>query len=116
MELIEIIKHTVFLLTLLGFGIFSLSYSIYKIRTRNKIKPVVQTFSAQNNFTKIHDNPTPFNNRIKIPASKTTAERFLIINNLNDYEQQKHPAAINKDKGYRMQLIKNTGMYTLKFK
>ncbi|MCJ7553903.1 MAG: hypothetical protein MUO34_08470 [Ignavibacteriaceae bacterium] len=117
MELIEIIKHTIFLIILLVFGIFSLSYSIYKIRTRNKVEQAPQTIT-RTKPVKVQ--------KIEIPKSillnhendrkRKTSERFTVINDLqSDSNSKCSEKKINKSL-YTLQSIGKTDMYTLKFR
>lgn len=116
MELIEIIKQTIFLMILFGFGIFSLSYSIYKIKTRKKSEvvpeptPVLKSKPA---------NQAPLQKQVDIiyqsSIHRKTAERFIVLNDLsssNTHTSSLKPKTTNT---YQLSSIRNTGMFTLKF-
>lgn len=116
MELIEIIKQTVFLIVLIGFGVFSLSYSIYKIRTRNKIEPVilphqiekrkpVNSIELQKHVESIYQNS----------MNRTTSERFIVLNDVSSNKSVKEHSLKKSTNNYQLKSIRNTGMYTLKF-
>ncbi|MFO7525933.1 MAG: hypothetical protein R6W68_10790 [Ignavibacteriaceae bacterium] len=116
MELIEIIKHTIFLIVLVGIGIFTLSFSIYKIRTRNKLEVILDTVSAakviplSNNASQIS-----VKNIYQNDPRKRTSEKFIVVNDLNMNENSRYSVKKHNRNYYRLQSINNTAMYTLKF-
>lgn len=116
MELLEIIKHTIFLIILVGIGIFSLSYSIYKIRTRNKLEVF---FHPVNDSKKVlllnNTSQIPVNNIYQNDPRRRTAERFIVVNDLNRNENSRYPVKKQTRNYYQLQSISNTAMYTLKF-
>lgn len=117
MELFEIIKQTIFLIILVGFGVFSLSYSISKIRSMNKLElPIPEAKKT---------NPGKFQ-KIEIPKSilmtdqndirRKTSERFTVVNELVSEKKSGCSAKNNNNRYYTLQTIRNTEMYTLKFR
>lgn len=116
MELIEIIKHTIFLIILIGIGIFTLSFSIYKIRTRNKFDEIfhsvnaVKTIALPNNISQISANKIDQND-----ARRRTSERFVVLNDLNENLTSRFPVKKQNRNYYQLRSISNTAMYTLKF-
>lgn len=113
MELIEIIKNTIFLITLFGIGIFTLSYSIYKLRNRHKYEPVTEAVKPAVPFIPEKTRPQQISQKDKIKYS--TAERFIIINEISEPANDRI-AHVKGDKAlYRLQSIRKTGMHTLIF-
>lgn len=116
MELLEIIKQTIFLLILFGFGIFSLSYSISKIRTRSKIEPVLKPIpvvkKVVSNLTETPKSVVPVNNNQIV---RKTSERFIVLNDLSLKDSRKSQSPKKGAGFYQLQSIRNTGMYTLTF-
>jgi hypothetical protein len=116
MELIEIIKQTIFLIVLLGFGIFSLSYSIYKIRTRNKFEQSFQPDITPEQKPAELVVKTDRNIQIsKSDSHKITSERFVVVNQLSSNGEQADSVKKKTKSGYHLNSIRNTGMYTLTF-
>lgn len=117
MELIEIIKQTIFLILLLGFGIFSLSYSIYKIRVMNKTSSEKQPAEAPvSSFQNTFLEEKVIINQKKDEPKRKTSERFIVINNAPINEKSSNNQSSNNINTYKLQSIRNTGMYKLKFK
>lgn len=116
MELIEIIKHTIFLIILVGIGIFTLSFSIYKIRTRNKFDAIFhsantsETIALPNIISHISANDIDQNT-----ARRRTSERFIVLNNPNVNENSRFPVKKQNSNYYQLRSISNTAMYILKF-
>ncbi len=117
MELFEIIKQTIFLIILLVFGIFSLSYSIYKIRTRNKIEPAPKPINRANpaKVQKI-EIPKSILTNIENDKRKKTSERFIVVNDLSSESSSKCSPKKTNENLYTLQSIGNTDMYKLKFR
>jgi hypothetical protein len=116
MELIEIIKQTIFLIILLGFGIFSLSYSIYRIRTKSRSDKLIHSepvFEKEQNIT-LNDQKFAYKNSNN-DLRRKTAERYIVLNDLSSADKRKYPAVEKSRNGYHLQSIRNTGMYTLTF-
>lgn len=116
MELIEIIKQTIFLIILFGFGIFSLSYSIYKIRTRKKPETVLTPVHA---VKRKPSNNVPLQRQVDIiyqgSIHRKTAERFIVLNDMSSSNNQKDKLRNKTTNTYQLNSIRNTGMFTLKF-
>jgi hypothetical protein len=116
MELIEIIKQTIFLIILFGFGIFSLSYSIYKIKTRKKSEAVLAPVPA---VKRKPLNNLPVQKQVDIiyqgSIHRKTAERFIVLNDLSTSNTQKDTLRNKTTNTYQLNSIRNTGMFTLKF-
>ncbi|HSL90417.1 MAG TPA: hypothetical protein VK870_14020 [Ignavibacteriaceae bacterium] len=116
MELIEIIKQTIFLIILLGFGIFSLSYSIYKIRTRNKFEQTYQpSIATQQRLAELVVKTDKNIQKSKSDSHKITSERFIVINQLSSNDERADSVKKKTKNGYQLNSIRNTGMYTLTF-
>jgi len=116
MELIEIIKQTIFLIVLLGFGIFSLSYSIYKIRTRNKFEQIYQPSNApQQKLAELVVKTDNIIQKSESDSHKITSERFIVVNQLSSNGVQADSVKKKTANGYHLNSIRNTGMYTLTF-
>lgn len=116
MELIEIIKQTVFLIVLIGFGVFSLSYSIYKIRTRNKVDNIPQTSQVERikPLNQV-DLPKQVESIYQSNVNKKTSERFIVLNDVSSNYEAKEPPSKKSTNNYQLKSIRNTGMHTLKF-
>lgn len=117
MELFEIIKQTIFLIILLGFGVFSLSYSISKIRSGSKpeILPSVPRKSNPTKFQKI-EIPKSILRADQTDIRRKTSERFTVVNDLTSEKKSSCQARKNNDRNYTLHAISNTEMYTLKFR
>lgn len=114
MELIEIIKQSIFLIILLGIGIFSLSFSIYKIRMRNKFETMLQpVLSSKIKPAILPELQVATIDNNQRDSRKRTSERFIVINELS----AENAGMIRKQNTrlYQLKSIRNTGMYTLKF-
>lgn len=116
MELIEIIKQTVFLIVLVGFGIFSISYSIYKIRTRDKFKPELmpQQVEKRKPLSPV-ELPKQVESIYQSSINRKTSERFIVLNDVSSNLSTTEPAIKKSTNTYQLKSIRNTGMYTLKF-
>lgn len=112
MELIEIIKNTIFLLSLFGLGILTLSYSISKLRNRHKLEsiaPIVKMPIPHSQPKKVEPARMIQNDQIR----RSTSERFVVINELPAINNQKLSQIKRSRSIYHLQSIHNTGMHTL---
>ncbi len=116
MELLDIIKQTLFLILLIGFGVLSLSYSIYRIKARNKSKPDLQIASPPKKIVikplKLPDNVLDI---YEHSLNRKTSERFIVINNITPSDTTGESKDNKNTNGYKLHSINNTGMYKLKF-
>lgn len=116
MELLDIIKQTIFLIILVGFGIFSLSYSIYRIRTRNKIATELQPVQKP---IKTVSKPAIVSEQIidiyEHNLHRKTTERYIVLNDISHSETIRETKTKKNPNGYQLHSINNTGMYKLKF-
>lgn len=116
MELLDIIKQTIFLIILVGFGIFSLSYSIYRIRTRNKLTNEYQTVQKPiKSVAKPAIVPEQIIDIYEHNLHRKTSERFIVLNDISHPETIRETKSKKNPNGYQLHSINNTGMYKLNF-